>query len=200
MRGMRWLRCSRAVAAMLVVPFLGNCGSGPPPTPPPAGGTLPSPTCPVIPTSPAPSCPGVALDGLTLTCSGPIVIRSDATRANRFGATLPNGSTVSGTVRAASAGPGEPCHGIGASSAIVITFGLEYIGDIGPSAPVCIQRSKVTFTQFEVGGGAFNPAWNPTVRPPVTSIVHLELDKALANSLRSTPTQTPRCANWQALP
>jgi hypothetical protein len=172
----------------------------PPPTPSPSGGTLPPLSCPRI-SDPAPSCPGVALTGLMLTCGGPITATLDSKRPNRLGATLPNGSTVTGIVRSTPlAVVGEPCHGIGASFPITITFGLQYIGDLGPNAPICIARSKISFTQFNVSGGPFNSAWNATIKDLIKDKVHLQLDRAVVDTLNSAPGSPPRCANFRDLP
>jgi hypothetical protein len=192
------------VLALSTTLFVG-CPSPPPPnTPPPppdSGQTVPtSGVCPVL-TDPAPSCPGVALTGLTLTCSAPIRVTIDSIRPNRLGGTLANGSTVTGTVRGTPlVVVNEPCHGVGASSPITITLGLEYVGDMGPNAPICIVRSKVTFTQFDVSGGVFNSAWNPTIKAMIQDRVHRQLDQTAVDTLNSAPGAPARCANFQLLP
>ena len=157
--------------------------------------------CPVI-GDPVPSCPGIALTGLKLGCSAPPSVTFDSKHTNRIGVMLANGSTVTGTVRATPLFViNEPCHGIGASSPITITFGVDYIGDLGPSTPLCIVHSKMTFTQFDVSGGVFNAAWNPAIQAAVQDTVHRQLDQAVVSALSTpAPGASPRCANFQPLP
>jgi hypothetical protein len=170
-------------------------------TPTPTGQTLPL-SCPGI-SDPSPSCPGVALTDLKLTCSGAITATFDSTHTNRIGVTIPNGSTVMGNVRGTPGvlGPGEVCHGIGAKLGITITFGGQYIGDLGPNAPLCIVHSKLTFTQFQTSGSIFNGAWDPTIKAMVQDKVHLQIDQAVVNALSTpAPGSSPRCANFVELP
>ena len=163
----------------------------------PMGQTL-SIGCPTI-TDPAPTCPGIAFTESKLTCRGPIKASFDSTHPNRIGVTVPDGSTVTGNVRGTSAIAG-PCHGIGARFAIVITFGAQYTGDIGPNAPICIARSKLVFTQFDVGGSIFNAAWNPTIKSMIQDKVQLEIDQAVVDQLNASPGLPPRCASFTELP
>jgi hypothetical protein len=153
-------------------------------------------------TDPAPGCPGFEISGVTLTCSSPPAFSTVAGKPTDFVATLANGSTVTGTVRLTPVViGGEPCHGVGASSPITVTFGLTYVGRVNTSAvPACVSASKVDFTQFAVGGGLFNEAWNPTIKSNIHNTVLAQLDQALVDTFNTTKGLTPRCASYQPYP
>lgn len=174
-----------------------NTQTPPAPTPTPTGQTLPI-TCPVI-TDPDPTCPGVAFTEAKLTCNGAITAALDSAHPHRIGVTVPNGSTVTGNVRGTSA-IGGPCHGIGAKFAVVINLGAQYTGDYGPNAPICMARSKLAFTQFDVGGSIFNSAWNPTIQALIHDQVQQKIDQAVVDNLNASPGSPARCANFVELP
>jgi hypothetical protein len=200
-----WLQLNCCAALVLA---LGGCPGGtqttttttPTTTPPPMGSAL-SLSCPMI-SDPAPSCPGVAVSELKLACSGPITAVFDSVHTNRIGVTVPNNSVVTGNVRGTPGIllPGEVCHGIGAKFAININLGAQYIGDMGPNAPICIMHSKLSFPQFDTSGSIFNAAWNPTIEGQIQGNVHQQIDQAVVSAL-GTPASSPaRCANYSDLP
>jgi hypothetical protein len=204
MNGRRLLLWTKLNLIALLVVLLTGCPPGnqttttPPPTPTPMAVTRPV-ACPVI-DDPDPSCPGVAFTESKLTCSGPITAGFDsAPHANRIEVAIPNNSTVTGNARGTSA-VGGPCHGIGAKFAVVIKFGAQYSGDIGPNAPICIAHSKVTFPQFDVGGSIFNSAWNPTIKSLIQDKVNQKIDQAVVDTLNASPGSPPRCSNFTPLP
>jgi len=186
-----------ASRVLCLVALLGyGCGPAPSPTPVGSGGSL-SIGCPPI-SDPPPSCPGFAITGATLACSSPPVVGFAKDNPKRIVATVATGSTVTATARPASSPPGEPCHGIGASSRIVVTFGLEYLGDIGPNTPICIRQSKITYTQFQVGGD-LNESFNPTIQGQITGPVLMTLDDEAVKFLGG-PAGSPRCSDWRLMP
>jgi hypothetical protein len=205
----RWMPWVQLNCCAVLVLMLGGCPGGnqttttttpPATTPPPVGSTLPL-GCPTV-SDPAPSCPGVAVTELKLACSGAVSAVFDSVHTNRIGVTVPNNSVVTGNVRGTPGVllPGEVCHGIGAKFAINIKLGAQYIGDLGPNAPVCIMHSKLSFPQFDTSGSIFNAAWNPTIEGQIQGNVHMQIDQAVVSNLGTPATAPTRCAGYSDLP
>lgn len=200
-----------AVVPIVAVVFLSFAGCGPTQTPPstPAPAGMPtSLACPVLPPMFRTGCPGADLTAMTLTCAGgaptittgPIPPPSGGTRV---GVVLPNGSTIKTTVNAVSPNLTGPCVAVTPSNTITIMFGVAYVGDLGSVAaapgvtaiPFCISRSKANFTQFATGDPLAT-----VFQDPLKAQIHLEIDRAVIQTLSGAAAPTPRCPFWRQMP
>jgi hypothetical protein len=159
----------------------------------PGGGSNLAVGCPRVP-DPPPKCGVVAVTNVQLSCNGAPAVFTDPSH-NGLGVALPTGSVITANVRSASAF--SPCHGVGATFPIKIVLGLTYNANFGPNAPLCIARSKLAWTQFDVSGSVFNGLWDNTVRGMIQDSVQLSLDQALISQLSTpAPGSSPRCVGF----
>ncbi len=115
---------------------------------------------------------------------------------NRIGVVLVNGSVINMTGTAVSPAIGGSCTAVGPRLPASLTLGFNYIGDFSSTLPICILRSKLTYTQFVFSLSA------PGVDSLIMDKLFVELDTRAVKTLGATVPAggSPRCSNWKLLP
>jgi hypothetical protein len=193
-----------ATVELVFLSFTGCPGTPPATTPPstttPATAPVAFP-CPTLPSLiRAGGCPGVGpgvdLTALKLTCKGAptrtIGNISPVGGGTRISVVIPDGSTI--TTSAFLRAP-LTCDLSPTANTITITFGVAYVGDLGPGTPICISQSKATFTQF-----MSSDPLTTIFQGPLKETIHLEIDRAVVASLSNAPPPDPRCPSWRQMP